>query len=123
VPQKGYGLALRNRAGTGVLRSARTGVDASRTACGAKTGARGCRPRAVVARDRGETAGTRRAKLDRPEGLQGYQQPAVALLVLAYRIGPGIKKDERPFVTDGTLLRDALQARIPSHDALFEAGR
>lgn len=45
----------------------------------------------------------------------------IGLLVLAYRIGPGINKDERAFFTDGTLLRDALQAKIPSHDALFEA--
>jgi hypothetical protein len=47
----------------------------------------------------------------------------IGLLVLAYRIGPGINKDERAFFTDGTLLRDALQSRIPSHDALFAAAR
>jgi hypothetical protein len=51
----------------------------------------------------------------------------IGLLVLAYRIGPEVhtpsSKDERAFFNDGTLLRDALQARIPSHDALFEAAR
>jgi hypothetical protein len=42
---------------------------------------------------------------------------------LAYRIGLGIIKDERAFFTDETLQRDALQARFPSHEVLFEAAR
>ncbi len=43
----------------------------------------------------------------------------IGLLVLAYKIGPDVHKDERAFFNDGTLLRDALQARIPSYAALF----
>ena len=40
-----------------------------------------------------------------------------------YRNGPGINGDEHTFFADRTLLRDASQARIPNHDALFETAR
>jgi len=47
----------------------------------------------------------------------------IGLLVLAYKIGPTIHKDERAFFNEGTRLRDALQARIPNYAALFEKSR
>lgn len=43
----------------------------------------------------------------------------VGLLVLAYRTTPEFLKDERGYFDEGTRLRDALQARIPNHAALF----
>jgi len=45
---------------------------------------------------------------------------SVGLLVLAYKIGPEMHMNERDYYSAGTLLRDALQERIPSYGALFD---
>lgn len=44
----------------------------------------------------------------------------IGLLVLAYKVGPELHMSERDYFDAGTLLRDQLQERIASHDALFE---
>lgn len=43
----------------------------------------------------------------------------IGLLVLAYKVGPELHMSERDYFNAGTLLRDQLEERIPSHDALF----
>lgn len=48
---------------------------------------------------------------------------SVGLLVLAYKIGPEIHMSERDYFSAGTLLRDALEAKIPSYAALFEVAK
>lgn len=45
---------------------------------------------------------------------------SVGLLVLAYKIGPEMHMSERDYYSAGTLLRDALQEKIPTYAALFE---
>jgi len=44
----------------------------------------------------------------------------IGLLVLAYKTGPELHMGERDYFAAGTLLRDQLEERIPSYDALFE---
>jgi hypothetical protein len=44
---------------------------------------------------------------------------SVGLLVLAYKLTPPYKKDERGYFDAGTRLRDRLQADIPNYAALF----
>ena len=48
---------------------------------------------------------------------------SVGLLVLAYRIGPEMHMSERDYFAAGTMLRDALQEKIPNYAALFAPAR
>jgi hypothetical protein len=48
---------------------------------------------------------------------------SVGLLVLAYKIGPEMHMNERDYYSAGTLLRDALQEKIPSYASLFERAK
>ena len=44
----------------------------------------------------------------------------IGLLVLAYKIGPEMHMSERDYFSAGSMLRDQLEEKIASHDALFE---